>query len=656
MRSTLLTLVVALSLSAVLAADVKAIPIEWNAPAGGAFDDPNNWSPATVPNLMDDAFFGLPATYAVTFLNSAASQTISVTDGDVTFSLNGFSYDMSDAEIGNLGPSASLTVNSGALMATGSVLVNEGGVLQGNGTVNSTEFTIGGGGALRGSLLYFGAPVVNAGFVSPGNDSIDTLTLDSGLQNLAGGTLEIEIAGNTTPGMDHDFLLIGLTAVIDGGHLRAPIQGGYVPAIGHSINFLQANGGVNGQFDAISLPGFETPGVAAQFNITPTGGALDFVAQSIVTYIPNPVPSEWGDPNTWVGGVPTTTSVVGMSSAAAFPTRVDLNVATQASRNAFAHQVNLSSNLAPAPITLGIPEGTSLSAIDRVNVGENGILEVFGGTVYSNVVQVESGGQLLGSGTLEADVVLGTGMGTGDAVLAVGNPGSAAGTMHIGGDLSIGSEGVINVAVEDAFNFGQIVVDGTASLGGRLVIDISSLDPNTPVGTRLDIVLAGSFEQGFDSIETIGGNGTVFFAPATQPPMLGECGLAALVVCEGNGAIELHLMGDMNLDGEVDEDDAPDFVEGLLDRNLYKDNHCFLFPTYSGDYSGDGTFDFDDIDYYLADLETFSAADLQKLIAEFSVPEPATGALLLSACLVLGFSRGRLAQTRGVLGERVDRC
>jgi hypothetical protein len=98
-------------------------------------------------------------------------------------------------------------------------------------------------------------------------------------------------------------------------------------------------------------------------------------------------------------------------------------------------------------------------------------------------------------------------------------------------------------------------------------------------------------------------------------------------------------MGDMNIDGVVDSSDAPDFVEGLLNPALYKTNHCFVPATSPGDFSGDGKFDFDDIKHFSNEVESLSVFDIYRLISEYSVPEPATGGLLLAALGLVGATR-----------------
>ncbi len=621
MKSKLITLAVGLWIGGFYASDAIAVPINWITPTGGDFDDPNNWLGGIVPGVMDDPIFDLPDTYTVTFMTDPNTGPLSVTDGDVTFSLGGISYSVA----GNVDIGGSLAVNSGTLDAGVDINIFSGGALKGDGTLLLSD-PVGGG------------SVLNSGTVAPGNGA-GIITIDGNYQQSAVGALEIEVGG-LAAGSEHDqlFLPNPTSSAMLAGRLNVPFINSYTPMVTHNIPFLL--GGNSGSFDIISLPDYQndpnTP-VAVQVVYPMESASLSFVTPTAVSSAIISVPSFWGEPSTWSGDVPITSDVVTMDSIAPFPTRVDLDPNTPASQRAFAHEVNISSMSPTAPFTLGIPSETSLSAISRVAVGENGIVEMSGGAVFTNLVQVAGGGKVLGNGTIAGDVVLGVDMGIGEATLSPGISGSAAGVFNIE-NLTINSNGVLAVAVVDPNNFGQVIVEGNASLGGRLVIDATNV--TALIGTRFDVVVAGTFEQAFDSIETVGGNGEVFFAPVVPTPLISP-GLEALITCEGNGAIELHSTGDMNLDGNVDADDADDFVEGLLDPSLYWSNHCFMFPVNAGDFSADFTFDFDDIEGFTQEVEGLVAADIFALIEQMSVPEPTSCGLLLLGSGLLGATGSR---------------
>ena len=205
-------------------------------------------------------------------------------------------------------------------------------------------------------------------------------------------------------------------------------------------------------------------------------------------------------------------------------------------------------------------------------------------------------------------------------------------------NLTINSDGVLAVAVVDPNSFGQVIVEGNASLGGRLVVDATNY--TAPIGTTFDVVVAGTFDQGFDSIETVGGDGTVFFAPVVLPPVIAP-DIGALITCAGNGNIISHTIGDMDLDGDVDGEDADDFVQGLLDPTAYKNEHCTMTPVQTGNFEPGSTFDFDDIEGFVQEVESLVAADIFALIEQMSVPEPTSSGLLLLGSGLLGATRSR---------------
>ena len=627
MRSKLITFAVGLCIGSFYSSSVIAAPFVWNSPVGGAFDDPANWTPMMVPGITDDATFELPAIYTVTFPTIGETGPLNVSGGDVTFSLAGTSY----AVDGNVDIGGSLVVDTGTLSATASINVTSGGTLSGSGMVISEGLVISLGGRLSGSLSAIlnvpgGGSAVNSGTVAPGNGS-GTITIDGAYQQNLSGLLEIEIGG-LTAGSQHDQLLLLSTGASLAGRLKVPFISSYAPAIGHEITFLQS-GNVTGTFDSISLPDYQSAPVAVQVNYLPIGASLSFVAPTAASTAPMTPTGLWGSPTTWTGSVPITSDVVDMVNSDPSPSRVDLDVGSQGSQRAFAHEVNISSQNPAAPSTLGVPTATSLSAISRVSVGENGIVDLSGGAVITNLVQVDGGGELLGNGTIAGDVVLGTGLAIGEATLSPGSSGSAEGVFNAE-NLTINSDGVLAVAIDDVSSFGRVAVEQTTTQGGRLVIDATNYV--APLGTQFTIMTSGTIDGSFDSVETVGSS-TVFFAQPPIPPV-GALG-------GENYNVESYSIGDMNLDNSVDSADAPDFVLGLLDPLQYWATHGFMFPVQAGNFHPGSSFDFDDIEGFTDAVEGLVAADIFALIDQMSVPEPTTGGLLLLASGLLGATRSR---------------
>ncbi|WP_420579759.1 LamG-like jellyroll fold domain-containing protein [Reichenbachiella sp.] len=124
--------------------------------------------------------------------------------------------------------SANTTLND----VSGTNFINNG-VL--SGTFNTiTPFTNQAGGTLR------------PGF-SPG-----CMTFGSGY-NDGGGTLDIEIAGATTPCTDFDQLQVTGTATLS-GTLNVAYFGGYTPVNGHSVDIITATVGISGMFSVTNIP------------------------------------------------------------------------------------------------------------------------------------------------------------------------------------------------------------------------------------------------------------------------------------------------------------------------------------------------------------------------------------------------------------------
>ena len=96
------------------------------------------------------------------------------------------------------------------------------------------------------------------------------------------------------------------------------------------------------------------------------------------------------------------------------------------------------------------------------------------------------------------------------------------------------------------------------------------------------------------------------------------------------------VIGDMDLDGDVDTDDADDFVLGLIDPARYLDTFGTL-PTLQGDIDGNGLFDENDIDDFVALVSPPAPPPAANLTA---VPEPSTLALAFLALLgLVGYRR-----------------
>lgn len=651
MKSNALYAILSLAVGMSLASASWATPISWNIAGDGDFLQPANWNPPMVPSSGDDVFFQNGSSPTVSFGVSVSTNTLSVVNGNVVFDLAGDTYfvtgdvDVGEVVPGPLGPGAlvapsvSLTVNGGTLDAGGDVNVHGDAALLGDGDINTSHVVIDPGGQLRGSLtvnavIPGSVGVTNSGAVAPGN-SVDTITINGDYEQTTDGLLEIEVGG-TIPGSQHDVLVVNGNASL-AGRLDLPILPGYTPIAGHSINFLQSPT-VSGSFDFISVPDLPDVGVAVQVVNLPVGVAANFVNTTSKSFAGGPGPHSWGDPLTWSdpNGMssppPTTTDVLTILNSDPLPQHIDVDLSSPpASSRAFAHSVSLAGTF--EEMVLEVHEGGALSAISNVNVGELGRLELSGGSVYTNLVQVNPGGAVSGAGRIVGDMVVGTGSLGGEATF---DPDYTAGATHVEQDLTLNSDSVLQLAIDDFSSFDQVVVDQTTTRGGRLVIDATNYV--APVGTQFAIMVSGGFTGNFDSIETVGST-SVFFA---TPPV-------AMLEASGpeTQTVQSFQLGDMNLDNSVDPNDAPDFVLGLLDPLQYWATHGFMFPIQAGNFSPGDSFDFDDIQGFTDAVGALTAADIYALIEEYSVPEPTTGGLLLVCLGLLSASRRQVLRRSG---------
>lgn len=95
-----------------------------------------------------------------------------------------------------------------------------------------------------------------------------------------------------------------------------------------------------------------------------------------------------------------------------------------------------------------------------------------------------------------------------------------------------------------------------------------------------------------------------------------------------------QMLGDMDLDGDVDFDDVAAFVLGLRSSAEYEDVYG-VPPVTRGDLDGSGRFDFDDIDEFVALLRRASQR------AAGQIPEPAAARLAALAIVLCGTCRSR---------------
>ena len=128
---------------------------------------------------------------------------------------------------------------------TGTATVNAGGMFV-NGAMNGVAFTVNDGGLLGGSGSLGSTTVNTGGTLAPGN-SIGTLNINGDLTFHSGSTLALEVDPASNSG---DMINVTGQANLAGSVLHVGSDGDYQPF--STYTFLNAAGGINGQFDDVS--------------------------------------------------------------------------------------------------------------------------------------------------------------------------------------------------------------------------------------------------------------------------------------------------------------------------------------------------------------------------------------------------------------------
>ncbi len=187
-------LIVAGMACAILAGIARAQTYDWINTSGGTYSTAANWSPAGPPPAGGTARFALANTYNVTFSASATVNILTMTQGDVTLFLNGFTYQ----------PTNTVNNGMGSTGLTSSLRITNGTFLPGNfivgGNTGSTSHLI----LDAGSATTVGAGVFYIGTSGTGNLSVRTgATLSTssntglGLNASGVGTATVTGAGST---------------------------------------------------------------------------------------------------------------------------------------------------------------------------------------------------------------------------------------------------------------------------------------------------------------------------------------------------------------------------------------------------------------------------------------------------------------------------
>jgi hypothetical protein len=601
-------------------------------------------------------------------LDIQGGSNIAINSGDVSLDA-GSSFTKINSLLDNRG---SFAIQGGRNFSATGAFSNSGLVTIGAGSTFTTTsgFNQAATGKLSGTGTLAGN-FQNAGRLAPGN-SPGIITINGNYTQAADGVLEIEVGG-LTPGNGpnyHDQVIVSGTAALD-GRLEVPLVNGFVPALNNEITFLTAGGGpgaVTGSFSSIYSPNLgSVAGLAVKVLYSGTDVKLRFVMpENNIAFAATSQTADWSVPSTWTTStVPGSTNNITVNNLIdSVPQRVDVQ-----SLPAFVNNLTVADNA--NTITVGVQSGYSLSAIDATTVGNLGIIELNGGRLVSNLIEVQGGGELSGSGTAVGNVVVGAAGGGSSAVLSPGTIASPIGHIDFAGPYQQTATGTLAIDIHGAAagQFDTISVTGQAKLGGTLEIDATGLAPPTP-GTvpTFPILTAGSLSADpndvFSSVETVGNPG-IYFAAIYSLGSGAGAGAGALAggassTAGAGAAAGEYFVGDMNRDGYVNASDIDLFTQALANRKAYynskqANNACICISgDISGDVNGNGRLDFGDIRTFAMMVSGSGSASYTEVLAriEFdlrNVPEPSTTVLLLCGIgmLLVGGMRGMGSTTNG---------
>jgi hypothetical protein len=234
-------------------------------------------------------------------------------------------------------------------------------------------------------------------------------------------------------------------------------------------------------------------------------------------------------------------------------------------------------------LTIQSSATTVLDINNSVNIGANTVTVSGAGTVNFN-------GQVSGGGTIVSSATIGT-----------------AGAATINGNLTSTGTMAVDIFGDEPWSFDSFDVNGTATLGGTLSVDVH--DGFTPSGI-FNVLTANALVN----------NGLVLAGP--------DAGLFSLSVDTTNGIVRLSagLVGDFNNDGTVN---AADYV-------VWRKTSGLVGPGLAADADGDNDVDGNDYSLWKANFgnsapaaSAISPADSQVV----AVPEPGLAVLLWIAAV-----------------------
>ncbi|MBT3199840.1 MAG: PEP-CTERM sorting domain-containing protein [Phycisphaerales bacterium] len=473
----LMALLAAVSLTLTYATEpAHGATVDWSDSFGGSYEASSNWTPPSPtggPKVTDDVVFDLPNFYTVTFNSSPTNNSLSILDGDVTFTGIGILprvYTLNDAveiDYGRLVLGNSIRpmhIN----IDLDSIYVNMGGRLDiVNGSLSNVACYIGADlGALNtvtvGGVLGSSAVWTNSSLLSVGYNSHSALMIHNGGQvsNTDGyiaqnrdstGTVTVQDAGSSWTNSGN--LSIGGSLSASGGTGELNVTGGSVSVAstlkvwpGSSLNLS------GGQVTTASM----TVTDGGQMNLTGgtltvDGGAFNSLAPGI---------SLNSDDNPTLNLINGATASHSGEMMVAYNSEGTLNIN---SGSTLTTGNSLIGNSSGATGLVVVDDGTwTVSGIFSIGPGGIGELNITNGSTVSN-----SGTALVGSGTSGLGTITIDNSTWNSARLSLGQDGNGVMSIRNGGHV-ITSEGEVGL---HSSGTGQVTVDdGTWTNDGSLVL------------------------------------------------------------------------------------------------------------------------------------------------------------------------------------------
>ncbi|MFG0275704.1 MAG: hypothetical protein ACF8QF_11665 [Phycisphaerales bacterium] len=491
----------------------------WNAPGGGQLGDPANWLGGVAPGLSDEGLFNLGATYNASLSAGLTTDRFSVGSDDFTINLSTNTLSLQRA-VGLADPSLAVGLQSGVAGAITFI----------NGDVTSVFTSLGFASGSTGSATVSGATSWNnSQTMVVGDAGVGSLSVLNGAV-LTNGPSRIGLGGSG----DGAVLVSGADATwTNGFSMRVGLDGlgqvtvnsgGFAEASAVELGYNSAGGGdamVDGVDSVLRAAGAMTVGRSGVGTLLVSNGGEARAGSASVGQNGGSV-GEATVRN--AASVWTITNALDVGQNGMGTLTIEQNGRVTAS------SANVSGAAGSGSVAI-----TSAGTLDvafqmGVGLGSGGLgtVSLNGGTLEATTLTIGPSGQLIGKGTVAANVI-------NAGIIRVGAP---QGLLGLQGtfDQSTGLGGA--VIVELAPTLEAMVVNGSATLGGRLTVTLAPGFTPTP-GQEFTVFSATTRNGEFDTVQLPTPSGGLTYTL--------EYRAGNVVIVVGGG-----LPADLNGDGAVD--------------------------------------------------------------------------------------------------------